>query len=244
MVVSDLCKKSTKHRTYNPPNITAVMLGNLLLTLLPLASLAGAASIRFDARDTNSTSSGAGNDNSAGMSMFNTSAPYGPYGLDNANCTNLTLSIPVNLTLQSERGGNHTFHFGVVKDQLFTPLMTYAALLNTLTSYERQYGATTYAVEGKAQLKDRGGRIKIPGFYDDVRELTEAEREEFKKLPFNETKYRKELGAPKLFGESGYSTLERVWGRPTLEINGQSHPVDLERKMVAEYLVPIGRHRL
>ena len=71
-----------------------------------------------------------------------------------------------------------------------------------------------------AQMKDRGGRIRIPGFYDDVRELSEAERAEWQKLPFNETKYRKELGAPKLFGESGYSTLERVWARPTFEVNG------------------------
>ena len=71
-----------------------------------------------------------------------------------------------------------------------------------------------------AQMKDRGGRIKIPGFYDDVRELSEAERAEWKKLPFNETKYRKELGAPRLFGETGYSTLERVWARPTFEVNG------------------------
>jgi acetylornithine deacetylase/succinyl-diaminopimelate desuccinylase-like protein len=71
-----------------------------------------------------------------------------------------------------------------------------------------------------AQMKDRGGRIKIPGFYDDVREMREAERAEFKKLPFNETRYRKDLGAPKLFGESGYTTLERVWGRPTFDVNG------------------------
>ena len=70
------------------------------------------------------------------------------------------------------------------------------------------------------QMKDRGGHIKIPGFYDDVRELSEAERAEWKKLPFNETKYRKELGAPKLFGETGYSTLERIWARPTFEVNG------------------------
>ena len=69
-------------------------------------------------------------------------------------------------------------------------------------------------------MKDRGGRIKIPGFYDDVRPLSEAERAEWKKLPFNETKYRKELGAPRLFGETGYSTLERVWARPTFEVNG------------------------
>jgi acetylornithine deacetylase/succinyl-diaminopimelate desuccinylase-like protein len=71
-----------------------------------------------------------------------------------------------------------------------------------------------------AQMKDKGGRIKIPGFYDDVRELAPAEREEFAKLPFNEKKYRRELAAPKLFGESGYTTLERVWGRPTFEVNG------------------------
>jgi acetylornithine deacetylase/succinyl-diaminopimelate desuccinylase-like protein len=71
-----------------------------------------------------------------------------------------------------------------------------------------------------AQMKDRSGRIKIPGFYDDVRPLSDAERAEWKKLPFNETKYRKDLGAPRLFGESGYTTLERVWARPTFEVNG------------------------
>jgi acetylornithine deacetylase/succinyl-diaminopimelate desuccinylase-like protein len=71
-----------------------------------------------------------------------------------------------------------------------------------------------------AQMKDRAGRVKIPGFYDDVRPLTEAERAEWKKLPFNETKYRKELGAPRLFGEKGFTTFERIWGRPTFEVNG------------------------
>jgi len=71
-----------------------------------------------------------------------------------------------------------------------------------------------------AQMKDRSGKIKIPGFYDDVRELSEAERAEWKRLPFNETRYRKELGAPKLFGETGFTTLERVWARPTFEVNG------------------------
>jgi acetylornithine deacetylase/succinyl-diaminopimelate desuccinylase-like protein len=71
-----------------------------------------------------------------------------------------------------------------------------------------------------SQMKDRSGRIKIPGFYDDVVALTEEERAEWKRLPFNETRYRKELGAPKLHGETGYSTLERVWARPTFEVNG------------------------
>jgi acetylornithine deacetylase/succinyl-diaminopimelate desuccinylase-like protein len=71
-----------------------------------------------------------------------------------------------------------------------------------------------------SQMKDRGGHVKIPGFYDDVRELTEREREEFRRLPFNEKQYRKGLGAPKLHGETGFSTLERTWARPTFEVNG------------------------
>jgi acetylornithine deacetylase/succinyl-diaminopimelate desuccinylase-like protein len=71
-----------------------------------------------------------------------------------------------------------------------------------------------------AQMKDRSGRIKIPGFYDDVRELSTEERDAWKALPFNEKKFRKEVGAPKLFGEKGYTTLERLWARPTFEVNG------------------------
>ena len=71
-----------------------------------------------------------------------------------------------------------------------------------------------------AQMKDKSGRIKIPGFYDDVVALLPEERAEFERLPFNERKYRQDLGAPKLFGETGYTTLERIWARPTFEVNG------------------------
>ena len=71
-----------------------------------------------------------------------------------------------------------------------------------------------------AQMKDRGGRVKIPGFYDDVRPLEEWERQAWSRLPFNEKQYKKNFGIPKLFGETGYMTLERTWARPTFEVNG------------------------
>ena len=71
-----------------------------------------------------------------------------------------------------------------------------------------------------AQMKDRSGRIKIPGFYEDVRPLRDEERIEYARLPFSERRFREELGSPKLFGEKGFTTLERLWARPTFEVNG------------------------
>jgi acetylornithine deacetylase/succinyl-diaminopimelate desuccinylase-like protein len=71
-----------------------------------------------------------------------------------------------------------------------------------------------------AKLKDEEGHIQIPGFYDDVVELTEEEREAYLKLPFNEDEYKKKLGLKALKGEKGYSTLERTSARPTLDVNG------------------------
>lgn len=71
-----------------------------------------------------------------------------------------------------------------------------------------------------ASLHDKNGRVTIPGFYKDVRPLTKDERAAYKKLPWNDKEYGKDLGVKQLFGEKGYTTLERVWARPTLECNG------------------------
>ncbi len=71
-----------------------------------------------------------------------------------------------------------------------------------------------------ASLKGPDGRISIPGFYDDVRPLEAWEREAFAKLPFSEGQFRESLGVRSLEGESGYSTLERKWARPTCDVNG------------------------
>ncbi len=98
------------------------------------------------------------------------------------------------------RGSSTDLHSGVFGGALANPAFVLAQMI--------------------AQMKDRGGRIKIPGFYDDVRPLEDAERQAWASLPFNEKKYRKDFGIPKLFGESGYTTLERTWARPTLEVNG------------------------
>ena len=71
-----------------------------------------------------------------------------------------------------------------------------------------------------AKLHDDRGRVTIPGFYDKVRKLTAKERSSFRKLPWNDAKYAKDLGVGQLYGEKGFTTLERLWARPTLECNG------------------------
>jgi acetylornithine deacetylase/succinyl-diaminopimelate desuccinylase-like protein len=71
-----------------------------------------------------------------------------------------------------------------------------------------------------SSLHDKNGKITIPGFYNDVRKLSAAERSAFKKLPWNDKNYAKELGIKQLYGEKGFTTLERLWARPTLECNG------------------------
>jgi acetylornithine deacetylase/succinyl-diaminopimelate desuccinylase-like protein len=71
-----------------------------------------------------------------------------------------------------------------------------------------------------ASLHDADGRVNIPGFYDDVVDPTPAERAEWRSLPFDEKRFAAALELSSLYGEKGYSTLERKWVRPTCDVNG------------------------
>jgi acetylornithine deacetylase/succinyl-diaminopimelate desuccinylase-like protein len=98
------------------------------------------------------------------------------------------------------RGSNTDLHSGSFGGAVVNPAFALAQIL--------------------AQMKDRGGRVKIPGFYDEVVALQEEERQAWATLPYNEKQYKKDFGIPKVFGETGYTTLERTWARPTFEVNG------------------------
>jgi acetylornithine deacetylase/succinyl-diaminopimelate desuccinylase-like protein len=98
------------------------------------------------------------------------------------------------------RGSSTDLHSGSFGGAVVNPAMALAQML--------------------AQMKDRSGRIRIPHFYDDVVALQEEERKAWATLPFNEKKYKKDFGIPKVYGETGYTTLERTWARPTFEVNG------------------------
>jgi acetylornithine deacetylase/succinyl-diaminopimelate desuccinylase-like protein len=70
-----------------------------------------------------------------------------------------------------------------------------------------------------ASLHDPDGRVAVAGFYDDVDELTPAERDALERVPFDAEAYRAGVGVPALHGEPGRTTIERLWARPTLEVN-------------------------
>lgn len=97
-------------------------------------------------------------------------------------------------------GPGRDLHSGIFGGSVQNPAMALARLL--------------------AQVHDKNGRIAIPGFYDDVVPLSKYEREEMRRLPYNEEQYRKLLGVPALFGEKGFTHHEQRSARPTFEING------------------------
>ncbi|MGH2405714.1 MAG: dipeptidase [bacterium] len=85
-------------------------------------------------------------------------------------------------------------------------------------------GAAPNAVGAAAQivaaLKDRRGRIRVPGFYNRVRVPEDAERAAWERLPFDESAFLRHLGVDAAPGEEGYSLMDRLWARPTLDVHG------------------------
>jgi acetylornithine deacetylase/succinyl-diaminopimelate desuccinylase-like protein len=99
------------------------------------------------------------------------------------------------------QGANHDLHSGVYGGAAPNPIQAIAEIV--------------------CALKDRNGRILVPGFYDDVAPPSAKERAAWASLPFDEKEYtEKEMGARELVGEPGVPLFERVWGRPTVEVHG------------------------
>lgn len=82
------------------------------------------------------------------------------------------------------------------------------------------HNPATVLCELIAGMHDDQGRITLPGFYDSVRPLDEAERKELARLPISDDYYLEQTGAKAAFGEAGYTSIERVGARPTLDVNG------------------------
>jgi acetylornithine deacetylase/succinyl-diaminopimelate desuccinylase-like protein len=98
------------------------------------------------------------------------------------------------------RGPAHDLHSGSYGGAVVNPANALASMLSA--------------------LRDRDGRVTVPGFYDRVRPISDREREDLTRLPMDEEAVRADVGAPELDGEAGFTTLERLWYRPTLDVNG------------------------
>ncbi|HJU45852.1 MAG TPA: M20/M25/M40 family metallo-hydrolase, partial [Chitinophagaceae bacterium] len=97
-------------------------------------------------------------------------------------------------------GPNRDLHSGVYGGAVANPLTMLAKMI--------------------ASCHDENNHITIPGFYDDVIELSDKERKLLDAAPFDKDEYKKDLGIKKIWGEKGYTTHERTGIRPTLEVNG------------------------
>jgi acetylornithine deacetylase/succinyl-diaminopimelate desuccinylase-like protein len=97
-------------------------------------------------------------------------------------------------------GPNRDLHSGLFGGSVDNPAMALCQLLG--------------------KLRDKNGRITVPGLYDDVAPLSAFERKQLARLPHNDKTYAKFLGVPELFGEKGFTSIERRTARPTCEING------------------------
>jgi acetylornithine deacetylase/succinyl-diaminopimelate desuccinylase-like protein len=112
-------------------------------------------------------------------------------------CTSMRGMIDCQIDLHGPDGDLHSGSFG---GAVPNPLHAMAALL--------------------AGLHDDGNRITLPGFYDDVRPLSDRERELIARLPYDEAEWLRQAESRAAFGEDGFTTLERVWTRPTCEVHG------------------------
>ncbi|MBM3190883.1 MAG: M20 family dipeptidase, partial [Chloroflexi bacterium] len=98
------------------------------------------------------------------------------------------------------RGANSDLHSGSYGGAVQNPIHALVRLLDS--------------------MRDPEGRIRVQGFYDAVRPLTAEDRTQIAAVPFDEAEYKAELGVDALFGEPEFTPRERLWARPTLEING------------------------
>lgn len=114
-----------------------------------------------------------------------------------ALCYSLRGMAPLEIRLD---GPNRDLHSGLFGGAVDNPAMVLCQMLG--------------------QLRDKRGRITVPGFYDDVVKLSAYERKQMAKVPFDEKKFRKSLGVGALFGEAGFTPDEQRAARPTFEING------------------------
>jgi acetylornithine deacetylase/succinyl-diaminopimelate desuccinylase-like protein len=98
------------------------------------------------------------------------------------------------------QGPDHDLHSGTYGGTIANPIHTLVQILES--------------------MHDQDGRVTVEGFYAKVRPLSDEERTQLARVPFEEAQYLRETGASSLFGEPGFTTYERAWARPTLEING------------------------
>jgi acetylornithine deacetylase/succinyl-diaminopimelate desuccinylase-like protein len=97
-------------------------------------------------------------------------------------------------------GPDHDLHSGVFGGSVLNPAQALCELI--------------------AGMHDANGHITLPGFYDKVRPISAQERADLAQLPIDDDYYLRNTGSPALYGEAGYTTLERIGARPTLEVNG------------------------
>lgn len=97
-------------------------------------------------------------------------------------------------------GPDHDLHSGAYGGTIANPIHALARIIDS--------------------MHDADGRITVDGFYDNVRSLTDEERGQIARVPFDEDEYLRETGSRHLFGEPGFTSNERAWARPTLEVNG------------------------